>query len=167
MEIAFTAGIGQHVTDIPASEYAPLLKGFLASSIFWDASTTTTKFAILLTYLELIPLKTFRHTCYVVMVVTGVIAAASVLMQALSCIPLWSTYTLQAVATCPLVRPAIIFVICGSAVLDFVITLLPMVVLWKLQMPRKRKIGLMLAFSTLLMCVCELAVQFCFMTDQN
>lgn len=149
---AFASGEGDHVWDVPTDSQRPLLIYFTVSSILWNTASATTRISILLVYIDIFKNLKFRRACYAMIFLSVACFLVNNIVQVLSCTPLWRTWSFADMVACRNMLPRALMAITGdSAFLDFITTIMPMTVLWKMQMPLRRKIGVMLAFGALLL----------------
>ncbi|KIX04957.1 uncharacterized protein Z518_05829 [Rhinocladiella mackenziei CBS 650.93] len=85
--LAVNDGLGQHVTDIAASEISDLSKKFYASNILLVLALTGAKASVTLLIIAIKPLKSVVIACYGMLVFVGVWGVASVFVLAFQCFP--------------------------------------------------------------------------------
>lgn len=115
-------------------------------------SVMCTKIAILLLYVQLFGVRRpFRYLCFVMM---GIVASYCVIfffIEAFNCNPVekvWHELTYIGKFSC-FDNSMVEFVIGGfNIATDTIILVMPVPIILKLQMDRKRKLGLLLLFST-------------------
>lgn len=107
-----------------------------------------TKLSILLLYLRLSPSRKFCVGVYSLMAVAVGYNIASVFANMFSCSPIAGSWDLSIKATC-MDRPVFYYINAGLNIsTDFAILILPVKLLWKLQMPKRQKysvLGIFLA----------------------
>lgn len=115
-------------------------------------SIMATKIAILLLYKTLFGIKrSFRYLCYGMMVIVTSYCVIFFFIEAFNCNPVaktWHALTFTGPAKC-FDNSMIQFVIGGfNIATDFIILIMPMPIILDLNMDSKRKIGLLVIFST-------------------
>ena len=149
---AFAFGEGDHIWNVSSSKGKPLLVYFTISSILWNAALASTRVSMLLFYVDIFKSKRFRHVSYLAIALSLVCFFANLVLQLLSCSPLWTIWSPVEMTTCEdMLLIALITTSADGAALDFITTVLPITVLWNMQLALRRKIGIMLTFGTMLL----------------
>ncbi|MCJ1353513.1 MAG: hypothetical protein MMC33_003499 [Icmadophila ericetorum] len=152
--IAVHFGLGRHVPTVPLNDVVNLLKITYAFGIIYTAVHWTIKTSILLLYRRIFTThdKPFETALYLVMGYVTVFAIAETFASVFGCIPIsyfWNQIkdsTLRA-GTCGTNFLIVQKILNGlSLVADFLILILPSIVLWKLRMTLGRKLGLTCIF---------------------
>lgn len=115
-------------------------------------SIMSTKIAILLLYKALFGIKrSFRYLCYGMMVIVTSYSVIFFFILAFNCNPVratWHVVTFEGPAKC-FPATTVQFVIGGfNIATDLVILIMPIPIILQLQLDSKRKIGLLVIFST-------------------
>ncbi|KAL8861937.1 MAG: hypothetical protein Q9178_001807 [Gyalolechia marmorata] len=153
--------LGYHIWDIPPQELVP--KGEMQKNVKYHPllfigdmlyliSIMSTKMAILLLYKSLFGIKrSFRYLCYGMMVVVTSYCVIFFFIEAFNCNPVqktWHALTYTGPAKC-FDNSMVQFVIGGfNIATDLIILVMPMPIILKLNTDLKRKIGLLVIFST-------------------
>ncbi|KAF2496759.1 hypothetical protein BU16DRAFT_341033 [Lophium mytilinum] len=137
---AIHSGFGQHFWNIPVTDLHPFLKLIGTIAILYVWATTLPKVSLLLLYHRLTPDKTFRLAIYVLLFIILAFTLSHTIIVAAGCSPLDSSKsgclnTLSFAA-------GVINIICYGFVM-----ILPLPLVWSLQLPRRQKIGLGLLFA--------------------
>ncbi|KAI0809644.1 hypothetical protein GGR55DRAFT_679478 [Xylaria sp. FL0064] len=146
-----TAGIYVHQWDIRANAVPSALYIVYVNTSLFQATMGTVKTAILLEWTRLfVPPGTrtkFWWTCQIVMWVTTLYYVSIVVASALSCSPHEKIWHPTLPGRCFNIKAFFI----GNATLnlasDIIILALPQRVIWRLKMPRQKKIGVSLVFA--------------------
>ncbi|KAF3042926.1 hypothetical protein E8E12_007130 [Didymella heteroderae] len=144
-------GFGLHYWNVPATNAVGLLKLFYVCQMLYVAVQIFSKVAILSLYSRLFPdfIKWFRWSVrgmIAFMFLHGLVFFLLVVFQCLPINSIWDKTITD--AKCLPVSAVIGFTGAGlSIVEDFIILLLPLPVVWKLQMSTKKKIGVILLIS--------------------
>jgi hypothetical protein len=145
-------GIGHHMADLLASypdAVTRLLQCFVAAEPLWIATNSMVKLSILDLYVRIFPSRTFRYICYTLMSIVSLYWLSTFVRMFLMCRPfaaLWDL-TLAAEAECIDLPAAYLSVSIINLVLDFALVLLPMPILWHLQLETRKKIMLIGIFG--------------------
>ncbi|KAL8896151.1 MAG: hypothetical protein Q9207_007854 [Kuettlingeria erythrocarpa] len=144
--------LGYHIWDIPPPEL--MAKGEMQKNVRRQRaqSIMSTKIAILLLYKTLFGIKkSFRYLCYGMMAIVTSYCIIFFFIEAFNCNPVaktWHALTFTGPAKC-FDNSMIQFVIGGfNIATDFIILVMPMPIILDLNMDSKRKIGLVVIFST-------------------
>lgn len=122
-------------------------QGNFASVFLWVSATALIKLSILHLYVGVFAKPGFRMGVYVLATVIVAFWFSYVLAEFLICRPLAYNWDKTVKGTCGNLTTQIIAVAVINAVLDFASAVLPMPVLWNLQMAFKKKIMLTGIFS--------------------
>ncbi|EME88231.1 uncharacterized protein MYCFIDRAFT_110067, partial [Pseudocercospora fijiensis CIRAD86] len=148
MIIQVETGMGRHEWDIELHESIANLKAFYVSIWVYNISMTCTKVSILFQYLRIFPHQRFRIVTWTLMAVIIVIGLYVFLTAVFSCWPIaffWD-HTIQGGKCLP--RFAIWFVNSSlSIATDIATAVLPLPMINKLELPKRRKRALMLVFA--------------------
>ncbi|KAI9810441.1 MAG: hypothetical protein M1826_003610 [Phylliscum demangeonii] len=142
-------GFGVHLWDLPLSSLSPgYLRLLLILCILYLPAMMFTKFAILIFFRRLSPQKVFRMAIYV----TAFIVFGSYLSLGLAlffaCHPIAMNWDITITHGSCINRAAVYLATAGANIAtDFAILLLPIPMLWHLQIPKRQKYGLALVFG--------------------
>ncbi|KAI4266001.1 MAG: hypothetical protein L6R38_009021 [Xanthoria sp. 2 TBL-2021] len=146
--LAFSHGWGEDISkfDLNDARFASWI--FVAIGIVWNAATGCIRISMLLLYLRIFPVPRFRQICWANIGLNAVVFATIVLATCLICTPITHSFDktsigghcgdLQAFERYPAVM---------SLLADAVIVVLPMPMLWRLQMKLSKKIGISIVFG--------------------
>lgn len=151
----FKAGTGKHVEDVTKDELLVTAKLFVAFPTLWGPAVSLMKLAVLSLYLTIFRSnRTFEVAVYMLMAIT-ICYGFSVCVTGLAiCHPVSENTNPEPTGACAnkLMYYFIIAII--NIVLDWTIFLLPVPMLWSLQMKTDRKMGLSFLFGLgLLVCI--------------
>ncbi|RPA95801.1 hypothetical protein L873DRAFT_1837050 [Choiromyces venosus 120613-1] len=144
---ALKYGMGRHVGTISSEELIMYTKVTWISGLFYCASIAFVKASLLALYLHLSPRRTYRSLSYIllVLVVGHIISSLTVIIFQCTPVPyLWDkTMKGRCIQT-----KIFYFANAGLNILtDVLIYLLPMPILWGIQLPKRQKVGLCAIFS--------------------
>ena len=110
------------------------------SQLFWAITVAIIRSSIILLYIRLFPTPSFRRTCYGILTLNGAFSIAAMLADCVICIPIACLWNQTACNSCSSQALLSILSATVSLLLDITVVLLPMPVLWGLQMPIKKKL---------------------------
>ena len=146
------AGVGRHRTALAILDPDKLVayqKALMASELIYVAAITLAKLAVLALYRRVFTLKPYRISTYVIGSIIIANWFAALMLSFLMCQPFaynWD-YTIPS-GRCIQTTRVYQWITFPSIVTDLMILILPMRVVWKLQLPRSQKTGLVLTFLT-------------------
>ncbi|PNS15537.1 hypothetical protein CAC42_796 [Sphaceloma murrayae] len=141
-------GQGHHIQTLTLEDLTGLYKALYYSIILYQGALVLNKVSILCQYYRLFPGQKIRLAIWVMAAVTGIYGFWSVFGAVFMCKPIPYFWNRAIPGGHCIDSKAAWFANAGiNIVTDFVIFLLPMPALKKLQLPKKQKIGLMLVFA--------------------
>ncbi|KAF6828178.1 integral membrane protein [Colletotrichum plurivorum] len=142
-------GAGKHIWDVLVADYSPpFLLTTLGITITYSTSVSFSKLSILTFYLRLSPERKFRWTVFVLI---GIVSAYTVVYQILiifQCQPVSMSWDINAKGTCIGKMIPMMTLSAANIVIDIIILLIPVKVVWSLQMARRQKVSLVFLFAT-------------------
>ncbi|KAG8631814.1 hypothetical protein KVT40_000954 [Elsinoe batatas] len=141
MILCSAAGFGKHIADLDPDTIRKTLKYFFVSQIFYKLSISCTKLSILAFYRRLFFIHTrFRKACNILMVVVTAWIVAALFSTVFQCTPVPYAYDKRIKGGhCINLSASWYANATFNIISDFVITLLPMPVISKLQMKTREK----------------------------
>ncbi|KAF2009340.1 hypothetical protein BU24DRAFT_468309 [Aaosphaeria arxii CBS 175.79] len=137
-------GLGQRY-DGP-ERLMEFLKLSYFSILFYNLSLCLSKFAILLLCLRIFAPSSWRYACYAVLAILSIYTAWIVICSIIACLPVPLYWDKSLEGWC-FPKAVVWFTNAGLNIFtDFLIVLLPLPGIYKLQLPRKQKIGVSLVF---------------------
>jgi len=130
-------GLGRHlilVTDFPAFG-----KGILAAEILYNPAILATKISILLLYKRIFPVRRFIITLYITGAFVAAYSLTAAMVNLLQCLPINADWNPAVKPRCVNLDVELVIVSSINVVTDFVILLLPMPLVWRLQINSGRK----------------------------
>jgi hypothetical protein len=119
----------------------------VVSEFLWIAAITAIKLSILHLYLTIIPGLVFRRITYTIALIIIMFGITATLTKALVCRPISLYWAYNTLDICPQQWSPEVVQSAVNAVIDIVIHVLPLPVFWKLKLPKRKKIGLMVVFG--------------------
>lgn len=119
-----------------------------AGQILWITSNTLVRLSISFLYIDVFPVKRFQMACFALLAVNVAYFMAVLLQTVFICRPIamnWNPNILG--GKCDNVRNANFCIGIFNILIDFATILLPMPMLWSLQMPTGKKVGLTIVFG--------------------
>ncbi|KAF3898456.1 Integral membrane protein [Trichophyton interdigitale] len=152
---AIDGGAGLHMNQATDRQLLLLLKTFVAGPIIWSTATTFIKLSILSFYHKVFGSKqSMRIAVYIESIITIALYLAGVLEPFLLCRPFNYTWNKDAHGTCGNATKAYLAVAVANLIVDLSIYLLPIPVLWNLQMNLVKRLALCGIFAIgLLVCI--------------
>ena len=108
--------------------------------LFWITAVTLIRFSVILLYIRIFVTRSFRRTCYAILILNTIFFIATFLSSVLSCIPVgcqWSD-TIECSSAVD-AKSIDLPVAVANLLLDVTVIVLPMPVLWGLQMAVGKK----------------------------
>ncbi|PYH42555.1 uncharacterized protein BP01DRAFT_425573 [Aspergillus saccharolyticus JOP 1030-1] len=139
-------GYGWNITTVPMDKLTLSLKVFFASEWFFTIAVASFRLAILCFYLELFRGTWFRWSTIVIMVIVVLYLIASLLTITLLCRPIRANWDVTVAKTCGNVTQTEYASAGFNLAVDLLIVTLPMPIIWQLQMPKEKKVGVTVAF---------------------
>ncbi|CBF79121.1 uncharacterized protein ANIA_10886 [Aspergillus nidulans FGSC A4] len=143
-------GLGQHTWELsnPTIQLQHFAKIYVANSPVWAGAISAVKVSIVLLYIGLFgSARTIRYCCYTLITLQILWGAAVILSSLLLCKPLRMNWDPTADGHCGSTEATYLALHIINLILDVTVGLLPVPVLWKLQMKRRKKIELTLMFA--------------------
>ncbi|KAH9211061.1 hypothetical protein DL95DRAFT_274009, partial [Leptodontidium sp. 2 PMI_412] len=142
-------GLGVHGWDVPLTTYSPFVKMILSSGAVYGLSFMFVKLSILLLYLQLSPHRKFRAMVYAIMITTILYSLLGSFEFLFTCRPIAKVWDLTITSGSCYSGAKILAVHGGlSIATDITMLVLPITMLWKLQLPRRRKVAVVALFMT-------------------
>ena len=125
-----------------------IAKAYIAVEALWAASNTSIKISIMHFYITIFRSnKTFLKFAYAVMCFVSAFGVAVIIEDVLSCRPLSKSWDPLQAGVCEDIMKTLIANSSCNMAIDFIIILLPMSMLWRLQMATYRKTELTILFA--------------------
>ncbi|KAF7533940.1 hypothetical protein G7054_g6651 [Neopestalotiopsis clavispora] len=148
MFVACHYGYGQHGANLKPDDKAQALKYFVLTQVTYKASINLTKSSILLLYMRIFgKIKWFRWVCTCLIITIAMYCAASLVVTIFQCLPVERAWDKKIEGTC--IDNGKFWYANGgfSIATDLLILLLPMPLVYALQIPRVQKAALILVFT--------------------
>ncbi|KAK7936175.1 hypothetical protein PG985_001670 [Apiospora marii] len=144
-------GLYVHQWDLTVRTLLRVLYPFWFLPLFYAVTMLLLKTAILLDWMHIFVPKGTRNvffwTCWPVLVANAVFYVAATFVIAFSCRPVSKFWTPMGEGICINRRNFDFASACINLVLDVIILIIPQRMIWKLQMPLRRKVGISAIFS--------------------
>ena len=118
------------------------------SPILWVTAVTTIRASILSLYIQIFPIRSFLIASHAALAVNVVFGVSAVIADCLICRPVryrWAPSTVD--GSCGDQKSLDLYIAILNLLQDVVIVVLPMPILWGLQMARSRKVALSCIFG--------------------
>lgn len=150
---AIANGLGAHTSELDPYELGVQFKILLATGFTWLFATVFCKLSILWLYTCIFTTKSFQIASYTMMGVVGAYGVSFLVVFCTNCQPISQSWNPVEGGHCKDVRIEEIVSVSVNMVIDAIIVVMPMPVLWGLQMPIRKKIAITFLFSLGLMVI--------------
>ncbi|KAH9835478.1 FAD/NAD(P)-binding domain-containing protein [Teratosphaeria destructans] len=143
-------GIGRDVWTVPSDNITKILRIFFFDEILYIAALPIIKIAICCTYLRIFPQKDFRKAVYVALGLNLGYAFALMVVTIFQCTPInaaWLAWDKEHEGTCRDINAQSWASAATNIVLDIFVVVLPMPVLWQLNLNPRKRLLVMLMFG--------------------
>ncbi|RDW71128.1 hypothetical protein BP6252_07691 [Coleophoma cylindrospora] len=140
-------GLGRHTSTLTPEEGMSQKKILYISIIFYGLGLTTIKWSILFQYQRLFVRKEDKIKAWILVGIVTAFGLFIILTSMLTCLPVAKFWDDTIPGYCQHKRPLWFVHAAFNVCTDFAIMILPMPVLWRLQMPKKQKVTLMCIFG--------------------
>ncbi|RAL17617.1 uncharacterized protein BO97DRAFT_467140 [Aspergillus homomorphus CBS 101889] len=154
---AIANGLGAHTDTLTSYELGVQYQLLIGTDVTWTVGTVCCKFSILSLYTSLFPAPKFRYVVWVMQAVVFIYFVAFLSIFLSQCYPVSYGWKPVAGGYCKSIMLQEILSIAFNMVLDTTIALLPMPLLWKLQMPVRNKLTVSIMFALGLLVVAVMA----------
>ncbi|KAI5465388.1 hypothetical protein BGZ63DRAFT_450305 [Mariannaea sp. PMI_226] len=141
-------GFGRHVQTLEPEDIAEALKFFYLCQITYKACINLTKCSILLLYLRIFgKIRWFKWLCRILLLIIFLYCVASVIVTIFQCTPVQRAYNRAIEGTC-IDSGKFWYANAGfSITTDLVILVMPMALVYQLQIQRAQKVALVIVFA--------------------
>ncbi|MCJ1421896.1 hypothetical protein MMC32_008263 [Xylographa parallela] len=139
-------GVGRHLAEV-LPVFQTLSKITLALALVWTLANTAVKISVLHLYITIFQTRSFRYAAYFAMFLTAGYAITNCLQLLLICRPIAYNWDKTINGTCSSEAVPFLASACINMGIDVIIVVLPMPMLWRLQMPTQRKVALSVIFG--------------------
>ncbi|KAL8963927.1 MAG: hypothetical protein Q9183_004840, partial [Haloplaca sp. 2 TL-2023] len=146
-------GTGRHTLTNPMPDVQHFIKIMYSIELTYTILITTTKLSILLFYRRVFmnqaTSRRFRYTWYAILTWTICWCISVFFAAAFQCTPasyFWTKYTRKTEGTCMDLNPLLIVTACLNIITDIALLILPMPVVWNLQIDRSQKLAVSCIF---------------------
>ena len=122
-------------------------QALLVGEATWGVAVTVIRASVLALYIRIFRTKSFRWACYVVHAINAAFGAATILGACLICLPVAYNWDHSIAGHCGNQKSLDLFIGIFNLLMDVTVVVLPMPVLWGLQMAVGRKIVLSMMFG--------------------
>lgn len=139
--------MGTHSSLLSSDILQKQLKCLWAAIPMYNASLAFTKFSILFQYIRIFPARSFRLACYVVMAIVATYSSWAIISGYVNCVPVAKFWNHDLPGHCLSFEAVWFFNASMNIATDVTLLVLPMPLLFKLQLPRMQKIALIGVFA--------------------
>ncbi|KAI0531864.1 hypothetical protein GGR58DRAFT_492099 [Xylaria digitata] len=136
-------GLGKHVADLPPDiDFITSNILFYAHQPIYYISVSLTKVSIIVFYFRIFPQESYRAFLWVMLVIVVLTGAATSIAGVFQCNPIARAWNAEIPGTC-FDQPALFFANSGiNIVEDLILYVLPIRILWNMNLPLKQRIAL-------------------------
>ncbi|KAL8969891.1 MAG: hypothetical protein Q9197_004102 [Variospora fuerteventurae] len=146
---AFAHGYGQDISQFGLDDARFSARIFIAINTLWVGAAVTVRISIILLCVRIFPLRQFRLASWLVIALNVLTFLSIFLASFLICTPIYYAFDKTIPnGRCGDQRKFELFTAIMSLLLDLLLVVLPLPMLWRLQMKRKKKIQLSFVFGT-------------------
>jgi hypothetical protein len=145
--VLYIGGGAHHIQKTTVKEITNLLKLFLAGQMLWAAANTAVKISVLDLYIQIFRNRRFRIVSYVMMAVSLGYLIMVILEGFLLCRPVSYTWNKLQIGKCGNERKVYLSSGIVNLIIDAAIVILPMPMLWGLQLGMAKKVALTVIFG--------------------
>ena len=142
--MATQGGLGLTKSQLSATEYPVFYKSVWASNILYVASVSSAKAAVLFLYWRIFTVRGFRIAIYLVGALCLLWYTAATFVFLFQCSPVQVGWNPDADGNCLNLRNVYYGITVSNAMVDVVVMLMPVRVIWRLKLPLKQRIVLIL-----------------------
>lgn len=140
-------GLGRHVEYVPPNNIATLVKMALVIDILYIWSLVWSKISVLLLYYRVFRFGYFKTAVYALGAFVVVLAIVSTVLTCILCVPLRKAWDKDVPGYCLSEENLRIFNSASAIFTDIVILCLPIAQIWRLQLRKSEKAGLICYFA--------------------
>ncbi|KAI0389464.1 hypothetical protein F5Y17DRAFT_448888 [Xylariaceae sp. FL0594] len=139
--LVINGGVGLHMADASEEQVAITLKLFVPAPLLWAISTSLLKFSILFFYVSIFTMPKIRTAVFVIIGLTAALIVVVIFESFLLCRPFEFTWNKTiAGGVCGSSKDAYLAIGITNLIIDLCVVAVPMPVVWKLQMPTRKKV---------------------------
>ncbi|KAK8016873.1 Integral membrane protein [Apiospora rasikravindrae] len=142
--------IGRHFWQVTVADYSPYFLAYsTAATMTYSLSVIFSKLSILFFYLRLSPQQSFRFAVIALIVIVSAYALAYQVVSIFSCKPMRAAWDITITdATCVDKEAVYMGLSISNIIMDVIILLIPIQVVYPLQMSKRQKVSLLMLFAT-------------------
>ncbi|KAM0798209.1 hypothetical protein BDR22DRAFT_399277 [Usnea florida] len=140
-------GLGQHSDTLSPEHFVFYGKMLVVGETFWGFSNLAIKISILHLFIELFWIRPMRIACYVIMGLATCLWALVILSAFFMCRPLAYNWDQSIKGVCGDSRASLLAQAVMNLCIDISVVIIPIPVLWGLQMQLAKKLGIYFMFS--------------------
>lgn len=124
-----------------------LFKVYIAHNIIWCTAVALFRLSILALYKELFPKSTFRRVASLLQLLVSLVLTTQIMGECLICRPFRKLWDNNVRGVCGDFSKANLSAAAINLVLDILVVLLPLPIVWRLQMSKQKKVGISVTFG--------------------
>ena len=143
----FDGGVGMHQDKVGLPAIKTFLSALFAIELLWAAAEGLIKTSMCLLYMQIFELRWFRISAYVTIAICNAFALMVIISTTFICTPVRMSFDPTIQGHCGNRNTLWLTIGIFNILTDLLVVALPLPILWHLQIPRNKKIGLMVIFS--------------------
>ncbi|KAH6977609.1 hypothetical protein EDB80DRAFT_826136 [Ilyonectria destructans] len=140
-------GEGLHIEYLEPVNVPIYTRVMLSQGLIYGLCQMFIRLSYLSLYLRIAPHKTYRLVLYVSMVLVSAFGIAVSVVPMLLCLPFKKLWQLDIPGQCINISAFYMFITTTNIVFDIAIYIMPLHILWSLNLPKRQRIGLVLVFG--------------------
>ncbi|KAI4086882.1 MAG: hypothetical protein LQ344_007208 [Seirophora lacunosa] len=146
---AFAHGYGQDISQFSLDDARFSARIYIAINTLWVGAAVSVRIAIVLLCVRIFPIRQFRWASWFVIALNLATFLSIFLATFLICSPIYYAFDRTIPnGRCGDLTKFELYTACMSLLLDFLLVILPLPMLWRLQMKKKKKVQLSIVFGT-------------------
>lgn len=141
-------GLGEHITQLPASHQSSIGLALFVDDLVYNSGITSIKLSVLMFYVRIFhKIRSYRIAFWVMgaIIVSWDIAVS--MMAIFTCIPVQAAWISSIHGRCLDYQSTFLGTAVSNIIIDVLLLILPMPMLWKLNINTRRKIALVGVFA--------------------
>ncbi|KAH7166602.1 hypothetical protein EDB81DRAFT_755226 [Dactylonectria macrodidyma] len=147
-------GEGLHIEHLEPVNVPTYTQVMLSTGLIYGLCQMFIKLSYLSLYLRIAPHKTYQLVLYASMVLVIAFGIATSVVPMLLCLPFKKFWKPDIPGHCIDINAFYMFSTTANIIFDIAIYVMPLQILWHLNLPKRQRIGLVLAFALGFLCKC-------------
>lgn len=140
-------GVGLHAKELPLSAVKVFMASLFSIELLWAVAEGLIKTSMCLLYLGIFPMRSFQISVYIAIAICNAFALMVILSTTFICIPVKMSFDPTVQGHCGNRNALWLIIGILNILTDLLVVILPIPVVWGLQIPQKKRIALVGIFS--------------------